>query len=221
MIQECERCNTPFEQRLNGHPQRFCSGKCRDAEHQRRRRLSVGMTPRSLDPACVSCGVAVGDWWVGRRKVRPSRCRECETTHARLAAQIKRGRLRIGRTCVDCGGPHPNDGTRSPRCIPCREEAFRSRRNDAELRRWRAVSIGDKRINWRSVGERDHWVCHLCGEVVGQVPGTAHEPRGATVDHLTPIALGGAHTFDNVAMAHRVCNLKRGKSVLEDSSYGG
>ena len=37
---------------------------------------------------------------------------------------------------------------------------------------------------------------------------------GATVDHLVPIAAGGLHTWDNVALAHRRCNLKRGAAGI-------
>lgn len=56
--------------------------------------------------------------------------------------------------------------------------------------------------------------CHLCGEEVPYLAGTAHEPKGATVDHIIPIACGGSHTWANVALAHRTCNISRGAKPL-------
>jgi 5-methylcytosine-specific restriction endonuclease McrA len=41
------------------------------------------------------------------------------------------------------------------------------------------------------------------------------DAQGYTIDHVTPISLGGADTIDNVRSAHRVCNLRRGARVEE------
>lgn len=73
-----------------------------------------------------------------------------------------------------------------------------------------AVAAGDKGIHWSKVGERDGWRCHICGRTVEQRAGGAKAPKGATVDHLIPIADGGTHTWENVALAHRRCNVSRG-----------
>ena len=37
---------------------------------------------------------------------------------------------------------------------------------------------------------------------------------GATVDHLVPLVQGGEHVWENVALAHRRCNLSRGDRGL-------
>lgn len=75
------------------------------------------------------------------------------------------------------------------------------------------------------VGERDGWICGLCGERVDPtleawVDGTwVQELRSASIDHVTPLALGGAHTLDNVQIAHLECNVDKG-ARLEGSSDG-
>jgi 5-methylcytosine-specific restriction endonuclease McrA len=71
------------------------------------------------------------------------------------------------------------------------------------------MRAGDKDISWRTVGERDSWICHLCLKKVPQQPGKAKSPKGATVDHLIPLARGGEHVWKNVALAHRYCNVSR------------
>lgn len=76
-------------------------------------------------------------------------------------------------------------------------------------RRTTAEKVGDN-ITWQELGERDGWRCHLCGLKVLKRGGTAKQPKGATVDHIVPIADHGTHTWDNVALAHRLCNLSRG-----------
>jgi len=96
------------------------------------------------------------------------------------------------------------------KCLNCRPQ----NRSKAMQRRLLAEKSGDNGIHWRVVGERDDWVCHLCGGEVLKKAGTAYEPFGATVDHLIPIAKDGTHTWGNVSLAHRRCNVVRGANEL-------
>ncbi len=58
------------------------------------------------------------------------------------------------------------------------------------------------------VWERDDHLCHLCGDEV--------QLDEASRDHLIPRAHGGPTTFENVALAHKKCNSRRGtKPVAE------
>ena len=102
-------------------------------------------------------------------------------------------------------------GSRFKKCSSC----FFKNRSKSMQRRLLAQRQGDTGIHWRVVGDRDDWFCHLCGEEVLKKAGTAYEPFGATVDHLIPIAKDGTHTWGNVALAHRHCNVVRGADDLE------
>jgi len=55
---------------------------------------------------------------------------------------------------------------------------------------------------------RDGWRCHICGLKVDKRLAGTHQ-RGPTLDHLIPLSKGGQHSYDNVALAHRVCNTKK------------
>ncbi len=112
-------------------------------------------------------------------------------------------------SCLDCGLLIPFDPT-SKRCSPCQQAFDEARRGRSETRRRNIVKAGDADIHWRLLGDRDQWLCHLCGGKVRKSPGCASVEAGATIDHLVPIADGGTHTWDNVALAHRSCNIKRG-----------
>jgi 5-methylcytosine-specific restriction endonuclease McrA len=129
----------------------------------------------------------------------------------------KRNAILVGSECIECHSfyfPNAERRYNTARCEWCAEAHEGTYHSVAMRRRRAAERNGDKGITWRSVAERDGWGCHLCGGEVEQVGGTAKEPRGATVDHLTPIALGGPHTWDNVALAHRLCNVSRGAKEL-------
>lgn len=60
----------------------------------------------------------------------------------------------------------------------------------------------------KEVWERDSRTCHICGEDVCL--------EDASRDHLIPRSHGGPTTFENVALAHKKCNSRRGtKPVAE------
>jgi hypothetical protein len=65
-----------------------------------------------------------------------------------------------------------------------------------------------------AVAERDDWVCWLCDRRVDpQAP--AGSPAAPSVDHVMPRAHGGGSAPDNLRLAHRRCNTRRGSRVPE------
>lgn len=70
-------------------------------------------------------------------------------------------------------------------------------------------------IHWLPLGERDNWICHLCGGIVEQIPGTDAMPDGGNVDHLIPRSKGGPDEWGNVRLAHYRCNHARSDRDLE------
>lgn len=56
------------------------------------------------------------------------------------------------------------------------------------------------------VAERDGWRCHICKKKV--------EVGDASVDHLVPLSKGGDHSWENVSLAHKRCNSRRGPGRL-------
>ncbi|WP_063813297.1 HNH endonuclease [Nocardia anaemiae] len=56
--------------------------------------------------------------------------------------------------------------------------------------------------------------CHICGEDIDyQLPHM--DPGEFVIDHIIPVARGGTDTADNVAAAHRRCNLIRGTKMMK------
>jgi 5-methylcytosine-specific restriction endonuclease McrA len=65
----------------------------------------------------------------------------------------------------------------------------------------------DPTITLDVVYRRDDGVCQICDELVVRYE--------ASIDHIIPVSRDGAHTWDNVQLAHRTCNRKKGANLQE------
>lgn len=63
-------------------------------------------------------------------------------------------------------------------------------------------------ISIEDLGNRDNWICHLCGQPVKR-EGKRNKVWSATRDHVLPKSLGGKDSADNLKLAHRKCNTLR------------
>lgn len=119
-------------------------------------------------------------------------------------------RVWIMGTCRRCGAPFTTRDNRGSACF-CSGACAR---NDAKARR-RARLAGAETAPYSRIGvfTRDGWECHLCGGPLdSDLAGTSHR-LAPTIDHVIPLALGGADTPENVRAAHRFCNSLKGARV--------
>lgn len=82
--------------------------------------------------------------------------------------------------------------------------------------RWRQMSDRDRAERYGHINEmrrlrpfveaRDGYVCVLCG-----LPASEDDPL--TLDHITPRALGGSTTMENLRLVHRSENSSMGSQV--------
>ncbi|MGW2719892.1 HNH endonuclease [Streptomyces sp. NPDC001492] len=82
------------------------------------------------------------------------------------------------------------------------------KRAQDDRRRERIASRPQERYTREEIGERDGWECGHCLTLVPR-EANPRDPRAPQVDHITPIAKGGADTRDNVTISHRYCNADR------------
>lgn len=94
--------------------------------------------------------------------------------------------------------------SRCPQQRYCTKRCGIRSRSSAHGKRRRAAKAGvaHEHIELIVLAERDGWRCHLCRRKVSL--------RTWSMDHLIPLSQGGAHVYENVALAHRRCNAKRG-----------
>lgn len=80
------------------------------------------------------------------------------------------------------------------------------RKNDKHYRR--AIKLGlpaERGITLKKLIERDGLFCRVCG-VICIYGGDPKSDLYPSIDHIVPINKGGGHTWDNVQVAHRICN---------------
>lgn len=143
-----------------------------------------------------------------------ARCRHCYNT-----AHMRRLHLRQAATdisyqaCPHCGVTFvrratPTQLIRTHCSTRCQRASKRQHREHVLRTRTRSGET----IHLLLLGERDGWRCHLCGRRVTEIRG--NENRSPSIDHLVPVSAGGTHTWDNVALAHRICNIRRSDTGL-------
>lgn len=146
-----------------------------------------------------------------RRAGRKYCNKECNWRHLYPSTLVKPRPAR----CRDCGKTYNQEHGNNLRCAPCaaaRSDAIRGAVK--ARRRSRERSNGPwEAIDRRSIYERDNWRCYLCGQRVSTTAPTS-DPLAPTLDHVTPLALGGTHTADNLRLACRACNTAKGASFL-------
>lgn len=84
------------------------------------------------------------------------------------------------------------------------------RRNSYHARRaLKAGSSAGEPFSNVDVFNRDGWVCGICSEPVS-ADAVYPDPLSASLDHVVPLSLGGAHSLENVQLAHLSCNVRKG-----------
>jgi 5-methylcytosine-specific restriction endonuclease McrA len=72
-------------------------------------------------------------------------------------------------------------------------------------RRARKYAVAYEIIDVAKVAERDGWTCGVCCLPINpdlRFP----DPGSRSIDHIVALARGGSHTYDNVQLAHFLCN---------------
>jgi hypothetical protein len=201
-LRTCEACGDTY--RPHRHDQRACSRYCGLW-------VRFGRWPSVALPwrQCAQCERS----FIARQGAI---CCSAECQHERDRAAQRRHyweKLRPGKLvpiarckCRECGlvfvpGRPPGQGMR--RVTFC-SEACSSRFAHRQRRHRKRTNGPSERFSLTEIAERDGWRCHLCGERVTRATWS--------LDHLVPVSCGGTHTRTNVALAHCICNSRRGAS---------
>lgn len=139
--------------------------------------------------------------------------------------------LSMYQTCTKCGESklvtefstdNRRPEGRQSSCLKCQRQwplrnpervrEYRRTRSDSQQRRIRAAGVPTESISRLIVAERDEWTCGFCGGTVDQDLRWP-DPMSWSIDHVVPIAHGGAHLYSNVRLAHVRCNVREGGRI--------
>lgn len=176
-------------------------GELADAPRSRAEFSADNIAPRD----CYQCGKPAGE---SRHKRK--RCKACSYDSPSVTcSEADCGRAARARGLCDMH--YKRDARKDGRI----QDAPWDERRRANYERRRARKMGaavGKSFTNAAVYERDSWECGLCGEPVDS--GLEYpDPLSASLDHVVPLSLGGAHSLENVQLAHLSCNVRKGARV--------
>ena len=176
---------------------------------------------------CKECGSEFDRTFQSVRKGKAIRCVNCKKQKEQLDA-FEREKARINKeiekakkhseqlqkklhTCPVCGNIAIS---RKYCCVECRNKATNYNR---DIRRRTKIknAIIDKDITLKALYDRDNGICYICGEICSWKDKETKDnvvicgDNYPSIDHVIPLVAGGKHSWDNVRLAHRICNSKK------------
>jgi 5-methylcytosine-specific restriction endonuclease McrA len=163
---------------------------------------------RAVATICSACAVSFAYERQGRGRPRKY-CSDC------VALEAKRAKFSM--PCATCGTdfrPNLSGAQRfcSMSCRPPQGVVYPSvkerRCAAADRRRTQKFGAGYERFMRKEIYERDGWTCQICMLPVDRSEKPSRHLR-PSLDHVTPLAKGGAHSRLNVQCAHWICNSRK------------
>lgn len=106
--------------------------------------------------------------------------------------------------CKQCCKPFTATRASRQYCgIECSNRSHTAER--ARKQPYRKQSAKDKRAFRYSIGQRDNWICGVCGQQIDKELKYPN-PQSASLRHIQPLSKGGTHSKDNVQIVHLHCN---------------
>lgn len=122
----------------------------------------------------------------------------------------------VSKNCVWCSRVFTTDIANKLTCSnECRRKRTNKIKSDRDSNRLNKSNLVDRDISVVRLYKRDKGICYLCGEQCNPNDYNTtggHFTSGPTypsIDHIIPLARGGMHAWDNVRLAHHLCNAKK------------
>lgn len=191
MLSDCRECGKSFELPFRSGPKpQFCSHECRSTN---RKRYYVGWVERNKEAVLEATRIRVHEW----KKSNPDYFREHYKAN-------KERRKRQSREWFAANKERAL--AKSKEYAAANPELRRAiGRKSRQTRRARLAAAFVEVVDAKVVFERDKGMCGICMKPIGS--------DKWHVDHITPLAQGGEHSYANSQLAHAKCNQSKGARV--------
>lgn len=212
---KCGHCDNEYR---SYQEKEHCTLECREVVHERKG-LLIRLI-KAIDPArrkrCTHCNE--GFYAV---HLNFTCCSEVCKKESYLLKERKYGALRREKSrvyynhkCRECGKHYTDTIKNSAGCSDECKNRYSNRINETNRRH---TLRRNGRIDWdisvERLAKRDVNNCYLCDTKVNFsdyiYDSNNHFIAGdyyPSIDHVIPVSKGGTHTWDNVKLAHRICN---------------
>lgn len=191
---------------------------------------------------CKECGNEFSQSFVSIRKGHTIKCEVCaarEREKQKLEEAERRKKEREQRkelkrrekalhspavqlemgVCECCGSVFVNGRGGKRYCsTECALKVSNARAKDKRVKRIQATKRDP--ITLERVFEKESGVCYLCGGLCDKDAYIIRDDgvfialdNYPSIEHVVPLSRGGTHTWDNVRLAHRICNSIKGANV--------
>lgn len=194
----CKRCGKSFK----GDRLQYCSDECRIKPEEHKVNNYVPK-PKHVE-VCVNCNKEY-ETHSTSSKYCSYGCRYEYKVKQKPVHNIK---------CKECGKWFSSTNKRKTYCSTKCGDKHDNRLK--EMRRRKRIRRNGK-IDWdisvERLVKRDNGICYLCGEKV-KVNANTNDDYYPSIEHVLPISKGGTHTWNNVKLAHRICNSLKADKVI-------
>lgn len=213
--QKCNWCDKEFKSyKIRKH----CSSKCREKERKdtRERKCLVERLIKAIDPnrqkRCKGCG-----------KVFYAHAMDKEYCNDKCWYIANYKPERHNHVCRECGKHYTDNIRNSAGCSDRCKRRYKNRVDEINRRnRLRKNGKIDWDISVERLIKRDKGICHICNNKVDKNDYTIDDNHYfiagnnyPSIDHVIPVSKGGTHTWDNVKLAHRICNTEKGNDMMD------
>ena len=247
-VKRCEYCGNTFKtNKYNNHIKRYCSDKCKCYSNRQLKLIydncincKILFIKRNEQVDCCSenCKEKVRKRKSNRRrklKIYKFECLECgyrghskskkvycsNECSSKCYNRKRKFKQRKFKKCDYCDDWHYKSKLFCSET--CSEKHSKRKRYSYKGKRMiRARQNGqfDADIDVYKLIERDGEQCYLCGDAVSFCS-NYNDAKYPTIEHVIAIANGGTHSWDNVKVACRDCNNKKGVKVVDTILEGG
>lgn len=171
------------------------------------------------------CGTVVRKSCVTIRKGRSLICEHCEQEARKkkekqlqiekevkeFSRPIKKHKQIVMKQCTVCGAFFIASRDDIKTCSKeCSKKVSNRYCSDAkERKRKMARTDESNQITVQSLYRRDKGRCWICGGLC-DINADGNDNYYPSIDHIIPVSAGGKDRWDNVRLAHRICNSRRG-----------
>jgi len=124
-------------------------------------------------------------------------------------------RMRVGK-CIVCGEEYK---TMNPSQKTCSSKCGKKLSYSRKQKRIPKSQMIDNDITLEALYRRDSGVCYLCGEKCDWDDKNENfvGPNYPSIDHIIPVSRGGFHSWNNVRLAHFLCNVNKSDSMIDEA----
>lgn len=179
---------------------------------------------------CKDCGNIIERWASGVRTGKQFRCYECEKLQTiKKKDNLKEQKLQAKKQkqlsklkdsiqlsflfCEQCGKLFLPIGNQRKYCSrECRIKSHNNKHDRERIERARQNGKIDYSITLDKLIKRDNNICYICNRECNLNDFTIVNNKKITgnyypsIDHVVALANGGTHSWENVRLAHRICN---------------